>query len=154
MQSKRSQYLLKTSFWLRCIAVILPLPKWDPNLQFSRQRILQNSFCQSRRQKSRNNHRVIFTTIIFSLLSPPQLYVICNENAVVCFSLKDFENQRYILEVKATLFLSLWHLMRLKILARVKLCCFLFMKICKIPTLNNIFLIFSSKYCKSWCSAL
>ena len=74
MQSKRSQYLLKTSFWLRCIAVILPLlPKWDPNLQFSRQRILQNSFCQSRRQKSRNNHRVIFTTIIFSLL-PPSLH--------------------------------------------------------------------------------
>ena len=138
MQSKRSQYLLKTSFWLRCIAVILPfVPKWDPNLQFSRQRILQNSFCQSRRQKSRNNHRVIFTTIIFSLLSP-LLYMICNENAVVCFFSKDFENQRY-LEVKATLFLSLWHLMRLKILARVKLCCFYIKwSISK-----------SSKYCKT-----
>ena len=134
MQSKRSQYLLKTSFWLRCIAVILLLPKWDPNLQFSRQRILQNSFCQSRRQKSRNNHRVIFTTIIFSLLSP-LLYMICNENAVVCFSLKDFENQRY-LEVKATLFLSLWHVMGVKILARVKLCCFFFKRICGIHNIK------------------
>ena len=135
MQSKRSQYLLKTSFWLRCIAVILPLlPKWDPNLQFSRQRILQNSFCQSRRQKSRNNHRVIFTTIIFSLL----LYMICNEKCSGVFLTQGLRKSTVSqIEVKATLFLSLWHLMRLKILARVKLCCFLFMRICGIHKIKS-----------------